>query len=124
MFADMPEEPLAEKVAEFLERGPLPESELARYDAVAANERWLAESGLVAGDLAGDAAQLGALEADLRRLRVRRAREREWNDGAFERPRPHQAFAPRLRAATGSGTSSSVSPRGFRKECTSPQGLH
>jgi GT2 family glycosyltransferase len=34
-------EPLAEKISEFLARGPLPERELARYDAVAANERWL-----------------------------------------------------------------------------------
>jgi len=30
----------------------------------------------------------------------------------------------RLRAATGSGTSSSASPRGFLNECTSPHGLH
>src|SRR5205823_12956323 len=30
----------------------------------------------------------------------------------------------RLRAATGSGTSSSASPLGFRNEWTSPQGLH
>jgi glycosyltransferase involved in cell wall biosynthesis/GT2 family glycosyltransferase len=38
---DPHEEPLAEKMVEFLERGPLPEAELARYDDVAANERWL-----------------------------------------------------------------------------------
>jgi glycosyltransferase involved in cell wall biosynthesis/GT2 family glycosyltransferase len=39
---DPHEEPLAAKLAEFLERGPLPAAELARYDDAAANERWLA----------------------------------------------------------------------------------
>jgi GT2 family glycosyltransferase len=39
---DPHEEPLAAKLAEALERGPLPAQQLARYDAEAANERWLA----------------------------------------------------------------------------------
>jgi glycosyltransferase involved in cell wall biosynthesis/GT2 family glycosyltransferase len=33
--------PLAAKIAEFLEHGPLPEEDLARYDVDAANDRWL-----------------------------------------------------------------------------------